>query len=314
MSVTVDSVVARVRRLIDEEPLEDYLSGACTVTGVQGQLDSSGISVLTPSLWAVGDIIEFRDSSYEQTKIHPSWNGSTTGVPAIRGHNDTTPTTHATGTTIYKNPRIAGQDIADAINNTLTLMWPQAWAVSTLTISGTVLQQGQQIYDLSSGATGVSGVTGTYTGDLNSVTQDATTTSGAYRLYQYGYPGETKPVGMKANLPSTISSSGFGLYLPNVYSTTVPVVVNYCRYLTNADIQDGLMADTIAFGAAARVLAMRQIVRSGQDVRQGEPGSVEIFLQDTQYFETLYQNGLRRLYLQLMADPRTRKMPRWDGP
>jgi hypothetical protein len=285
--VVMADLVKRFRKNVLDEPYEDYSTGAIDATPTTVQ-----INVNSPAKWAEGDIMEPRDSVLEMMKVRV---GKTDPVIVKRAHNDSTIGSHALGVTLLKNPRFSGDEIGESLTRICYNLWPQAWHEITVSINAV---SGTALYALPGDVL-----------DLIRVTQDITPTGGHPTAYEYGTKGGGSPVLIRRDVPSTISATGLALWVPHVQSFTTPLHVTYRAEQTVSSVAEGLMADTVVMGAVSRVLGVRQIVRSGQDIRQAEPGMASIYLQDLAYFQSEYQRLLRRLYLQLMES--SGPMPLW---
>jgi hypothetical protein len=285
--VVLSDLVKRFRKNVLDEPYEDY-----STDSLDDQITSTSISVNAPSKWKEGDIMEPRDNTLEMFKVRI---GGASPVIVKRGHNDSNIGTHAQGVTLLKNPRFSGDEIGEALTRICFNLWPQAWREGTISITPV---SGQSLYALPADVR-----------DLVRVTQDVTPTGGKPATYEYGLQRGGSPVLVRRDVPATISGTGLALWIPHIQSLTTNILVTYRAEQTVSAVAEGLMADVVVLGAVSRVLGVRQIVRSGQEIRQTEPGMVSIYLQDLAYFQSEYQRLLRRLYLQLMAS--SGPMPLW---
>ena len=180
--VGIQDLIARVRKLVLDEPYEDFL--------IQDDGQTSTIQVNSPDQWDEGDILEFRDASLEQVKVRI---GLANPLNVKRGHNDTTPATHPTGLTVLKNARFTGDEIAEHLKRVAYGSWPEAWQVEQFSISPSATKK-------------------TYAApddivELVSVTQLETGTSDVNSFY-YGEKGCGYPVGLEFQVDPSISSNG----------------------------------------------------------------------------------------------------------
>lgn len=287
-TVTLDTLVSRVRKLTLDEPYEDYTTAAVSDT------TGTSISVNSGASWAEGDIVEFRDSSYEQMKVRV---GGASPLTVKRGHNDTTAATHTSGVTILKNPRFTADEINEALTRMCYASWPQAWQVKTDSISTPTLTSSTLTYNAPADII-----------DLVSVTQQEDSTADVNDFY-YGTVGY--PIAVEHNVSTAVASNTRAYRFGILRNATKTINIRYRTYLDTSSITEGLMADCLVMGAVARILGMRQVQRSGIDLRQAEPGLASAYLQDAAYFQSEYQRLLRLLHLQLLADPTTAPMQTW---
>jgi hypothetical protein len=284
--VTLATMVTRVRKELLDEGWEDYLTASVA------DATTTSVSVNSGSSWAEGDVLEFRDSTLEQVKVRV---GGTSPLTVKRGHNDTTAAAHSNGTTALKNSRISGDTISEKLTRVCYDSWPQAWQVKTASITPVA---NTFLYALDAG-----------TLDLVGVTQKETGTPAA--SFSYGTRGSGYPVGLEFNVDPTISASGIALRIGGLRNATNNILV-YARAILDTNfISEGLMADCLVMGTVARIMGMRQVQRSGMDLRQAEPGLASAYLQDAGYYQSEYQRLLHLLHLQLLAQGTTTPMRTW---
>lgn len=278
MAVGLDELVARVRSEVGDETWEDR------TTVYMGANDST-VYVSQPIRWAEGDILEFGDESGEEVRVLADGvSGSSLSVK--RGHDNSPKVVHQAQTFVVKNPVFGYNETVLSINRTIHRMWPWAWGKRRTTI--TPSPSTVKFYALPEDFI-----------DLISVTQKNLSTPADYLFYG------AKGSGRKIKVVDGVQIEDFGgkaITFPGDFdNNTNAVYINYRAILEIGDIEEGLMADTVVMGTTERMLARRQSQRSGQDVRQAEPGTPTIYLQDVSYYRQSFDENLRRLYDQLLV-------------
>lgn len=226
--MTVATVITDVRRMVQDEPWEDYLGGAYTAGGAT-------VTVTTYTMWEAGDRMDFpgvdSSGSYEEMRVKTT--PSSTTVSVKTGHNDTTNQNHANGAVILKNPRFGTDQIAKAITHVVnTRLWPDIWVVATSSITpspGTTV-----IYDLPS--------------DYESFISLAQVASGALEDLTYAR-GLTE----LRNVPTAVSATNKALRVPNWPRVDVAATLFYRARVTTTSMTSE-MEPLIALGAAAYLL------------------------------------------------------------
>lgn len=263
MAISSELLLKRVRKQLDDEPWEDFLSSGYTAASGQ-------VSVNQPTQWFEGDRMEIDDGSGNILRVKATPVSNPISVKA--GHNDTTDANAANGAAVLKNPEFEHDEILQAIQRTIDSLWPYAWVKDTASIAPVA---GVHIYALPA----------TFK-ELISAVQDVTpaATPTQFKVIRYGVdPGY--PVSILRDLPATVSASGLALWFQSF--NTVPgnsILVSHARLISAtpaagnfADVDDGLMADMIVHGACAVLLASLEIQRNVDDVAQGDaalaPGS-----------------------------------------
>ena len=115
MTTTLAATVTNLRRLLHDEPAEDYITVSVDST------TATTITVATSSLWAAGQVWEFDDgdaTSAEQILVR-SVNPSTGVMTIKRAHGGSTAATHATSAVVLQSPRFLYDTVAQAVNQTL---------------------------------------------------------------------------------------------------------------------------------------------------------------------------------------------------
>src|ERR1051326_1200667 len=141
MTASKDTIVQHVRKLVFDEPWEDYLTAAIS------DGSSTSVTVNNPAAWSEGDIMEPRDTTGEELKVRV---GGSNPITVKRSHNDTTGASHSNGATLLKNPRFPYSEITEMIDRIGDELWPRVYNVNTTTL--TIQTNGNYTYDL----TGVS--------------------------------------------------------------------------------------------------------------------------------------------------------------
>jgi hypothetical protein len=142
--VALADVITHVRRLIQDEPWEDFVTSAYTATDLTIQVNS-------PTSWEEGDIMDFyTDPSggsppvYEQMRVKAD---ATANPVSIKfAHNDTMNLSHANGIPMLKNPRYGSDQISRmAIHVIETQLWPDIFVVQSTSLTPSVATA---IYDV----------------------------------------------------------------------------------------------------------------------------------------------------------------------
>lgn len=189
-SATLDDLVLRTRRLLEDSPEVDSVTAALTASGTT-------LTVASPRLFGKGTVAEIEDELvYTTTDI----SGFATTIR--RGYRSTTAATHASGTVVYVNPRYPRINIKEAINvvvgNWISFYAPRlVWDITT---AGTFQPQ-RDIYACPSDAINVLDVAWKTPGRINSVSVnhgplepfDTTlvSTGAGVRVFEHGMPGQT---------------------------------------------------------------------------------------------------------------------------
>ena len=293
MTLSVTTLEQRVRNHLDDDSgYEGYIT-ADPGTGTTVAVDDG-------TKWLAGDVGEFQDGiSSDQFLVKVV---AANNLTVKRGHNGTTAAAHSINIPVKKKGRFTEAQIRYALDQTINDLWPFAWKIVTkdITPSTTTVW-----FDM---ATDVI--------DLISVTQ-LSGPSGQYVSF-FGEKGSGQAVRLEKNLPSTLVTSGVGISFPNGYfHPTNTIKANYRALITTtvsngsySDLSDGLLADALAYGACARLVAAKDIPRTGQMTTVGDstvtPGAI---LQAASWYEAKYRelrNANHKLLL-LSAKP----MSKW---
>lgn len=250
MALAVATLVARIRSLLGDEPVEDIITADPSTNAT--------VSVGQPFLWLENDVMEFSDG--ELAKIQ---RGGANPLDVKRGHDGTTAAAHtASGATaiILKNPVYRYTDIQRGISATILGLWPYAWKKSTASITPNTTSEW---FDLAS-ATDYRG--------LITATQRYGSSDEMVGFFSKGNLGH--PIRIEGNLPTALVTSGWGVRFPNgFFHASNAVTVNYRSALTAtvsgsdySDLSDGLLAETVAYGACSHILSGADIRRLREDL------------------------------------------------
>ena len=247
MAFAKATLIQRVRDILGTEEFEDYITADPT-TG-------TNVTVTDTTLWDAGAVGEFQDDG-ERFLVRSITNSTVMVVK--RGHGGTTAaSSHAVNTVIVRDPVYPYSRINDSIVQTINSLWPWAWHMEEveLTVDST-----KAWYDLT--ATCI---------DLIQAFQltDGTPTHAKF----FGVDGSYKPVIIARNLPSSLVTSGVGARFPRGIFDSDNTIYVQCRakVLTTVsggnytDLTDEIETETIAWGAAARLVMAREIPRVSED-------------------------------------------------
>ena len=288
MSLAQSTLITRIRRLLDDDPFEDRVTTSNHVVG-------STVTVSDGTQWAVGNWGEYDETPYDQFLVRSI---ATHVLTVKNGHHNTTDTAHAIGVAIKKEPAYQGQQVIQHIDSTIQELWPYAWKAATGTVAPTtaIWYNGAATWmDLIS-ATQLYGGSDQYVGF-------------------YGSRGSGYPIAFSRNIPATLCGSGVGLRFPNgFYDDTNDVNVTARALITTTqtvsgtydDLADGLLAEVVAMGAAAKAVAAKDIPRVGEDTSVGDATvRPQDRIQTAAWFEAQYRKLLHNynLYLRSTAAP-----------
>lgn len=247
MAISSSALIPRVRDILGDRPFQDSSTTTTTTTS---------ITVADSSLYDVGHIVEWQTGAvgYEQMYVTAIPNATTLTV--IRGYGGTTAETHTSGDAIVSNPQFTGRNIQQSITAILNDSWPQVWTPGTvnLTWTGTT-----KWYDLNA-----------LTKGIISVTQVKNTTVVDYGRFRDRYQGGGLSYVVQRDLPTTVVSSGTGIWFPSgVYDSRTSggnsIVVRDIRALTGtSDIEDSAtlpVAEAMVWGVCGRLLRAREVSR-----------------------------------------------------
>lgn len=135
-------VVTHVRRLVQDEPWEDFLTSAYTA-------GAGTVDVNSPTSWEEGDVMDFYTDpsgtpAYEQMRVRADAAANPVSVKVA--HNDTVNLSHADDTPMLKSPRYGSDQIAKMATHVInTQLWPDIFVVRDVSITPSVATA---IYDL----------------------------------------------------------------------------------------------------------------------------------------------------------------------
>lgn len=256
MAYSKATLVQEIRDLLGESPWY-----AAVITNAVANDSDTTIDVTDGTEWAVGDILEFQDDG-EQCYVRSINSNELTVYREFNGTSMTS-SSHAVGEKVIKNPVFTYKRIVDEIERAITNTWPYVWKSVQDSITPV---SGQYWYDLAAEAI-----------DLIKVYQLFGSSSNM--VGTYGTFGSKRSVMFMRDLPAALVASGVGLRFPGgFYDSANTVYVYYRAKLTTtvatgsySDLNDGLLADHIAYAAAARLLASKEGPRtSDNDVTMGD--------------------------------------------
>lgn len=255
MALSQSTLVTRIRRLLGDEPFEDYIT-ADPSTGTT-------VAVNQPQAWGEGDVMEFSDgdlAKVRQTGV------SGASITVKRSHDGTTAAAHtASGATavIYKNPEFRFSVVTEAIDHVIRGLWPYAWKKSTASITPNTTSTW---FDLASSTD--------YRGLIDASQRYGSSNE---HLGWFGR-GDGRSIVIRPNMPTALVTSGTGVRFPGgFYHASNVVLVNYRSALTAtvsggnySDLSDGLAGDVVVYGACSHLLSGKEVERLRTDVTQGD--------------------------------------------
>lgn len=259
MSITIETLVTRVRNELEDDPWVDYLSSSYAAA-------SGSVSVAQPTMWAEGDRMEVDDGSGNILRVKTTPSSNPITIKA--GFHNTTDANASSGAAVLKNPEFEHDEVLNAIKRVIDGLRPYIYVVRTSTIN---FAAGVKIYAVPSD----------YRKFIN-LTQDVTPTAAPtkFAVVRYGVD-KGYPVAEVRDVPTTVAASGVGLYLPVVVTTpTTTATLTYASDIASApssgnfvDITDGPLADLVCMGACERLLRATESHRDMDDVAQGDVGA-----------------------------------------
>jgi hypothetical protein len=142
--MALSDVITHVRRIVQDEPWEDFLTAGYTAA-------QTSVTVNSPTSWEEGDIMDFSSDPsgasppvYEQMRVKAD---ATVNPVSIKfAHNDTTNLNHANGIAMLKNPRYGSDQISRMVIHVInSQLWPDVFVVLNTTLTPSVVTA---IYDL----------------------------------------------------------------------------------------------------------------------------------------------------------------------
>ena len=260
MSVTVATMVKRVRRVLNDYPWQDVLTGSFA-SGA-----TTTATVADTTAWEAGEILEFQDDG-EQAVVLTITGATTMTVGRNYNSSIVTPAGHASGVVIFKTPAFQYVQVKDALEETMTSMWPYVYKKVVTTITPVA---GTHYYELPSAGSEIL--------ELSSVVQTAGT-SPNIRPFFYGRGNGAYPVSLIFDLGTDISTAGRPvLYLPYLQNADNAVriigigkVTATITTTTYDDIVEGLMSEYIVLDSISRIVRAYDVPRASQeDITMGD--------------------------------------------
>jgi hypothetical protein len=269
-------VVAHIRRLVQDEPWEDFLTGVYTAP-------AATVTVNSPTSWEEGDIMDFYTDpsgtpSYEQMRVKADATANPVSVKVA--HNDTTNLSHANGVPILKSPRYGSDQIAKMATHVVTTqLWPDIFVVLNQTI---VPSTTTAIYDLPA--------------DFEDFVTIAQQAAGPIEDLRY-----LNRVDVLNNVPAGISANGKAL---RIWGSWPRIDINgtlYYRAKVTAATMSADMEHMIAYGSAINLLRGEMQEKNDRLDEDDRVGRAYRSLRD---FQRVYDEEKQRL--------RTTLMQRWS--
>lgn len=284
-AITQAELVRRIRQIVAQEP---YIGSSSTsMTG-----STATIAVADSTVFSVGDVLEWADGDLARVTAL----ASATTLTIERDFGGATGSSHSANATFLVNPQVRYLAITDAIKSTVGTLWPYAWKAKSYTVTPAA---GDNWYDLSALAI-----------DLIDATQ--LTTDSTPRLFGYGTRGRTYPAEIRRGLPTSLATSGTGLYLPFHRNDTNTITVRARAKITadiasssytDIDDADSLLINTVIYGSLEQLTLWREVPRElSEDVTMANetvrPGQR---IQLSAYWHQKYVEFRNQLHLELMA-------------
>lgn len=263
MSLLKSTLVQRVRDILGDDPW---------TTVFTGNINASVTTVAVPdgTKWDEGDVLEFQDNG-EQSFVRSV---SVNNLTVIRGVNGSTAAAHDGSVTAIQITKLSGpsgaafsyKKITDDIGLAITGLYPYLWKKSTTTV--TPAPTTTVWYNLNSA----------YLEPIQ-VSQLQSTTPETVMFYgkgggvmTAGWPSfrsiSPLPFYIEKNLPTSLCASGVGIYFPRgLYHEVNNIQVDYLAKITTTetvagtydDINEGILAEVVAYGAAKRLVQKAEI-------------------------------------------------------
>ncbi len=266
---SIGDLVRRIRRELEDEPWEDYATSSVAA-------DATTVPVNEGAAWAEGDVGEWNDDSFEQFKVRVGGSSSLTVKP---GHNDTDSVAHADNAVVLKNPKVNGWFIVSVLEETLSELWPYAWAVRSTTLTPVL---NQSYYTLPADLV-----------DVISVTQKQVGTPTSY--VAYGTRGSSLPIAVSRGLPVADVGSGNSLMIQTLDNTTNAITLQYRAFLSMSDIEDGLLSSAMVWGAMTKLALAADTTL----IRQTIPQNAISGLRQSLGYQQRFEDVRRQLHYEL---------------
>lgn len=278
--MALTDVVTNVRRLVQDEPWEDYLTAGYSAAGATVQVGN-------PSAWEEGDIMDFYTDpngtpSYEQMRVRADAVANPVSIKIA--HNDTTNMAHANGVPMLKNPRYGSDQIAKmAIHVITSQLWPDVFVVPNVSLTPVV---NSAIYDLPADFE-----------DFVTISQAA---AGPIEDLRY-----LNRVDVLMNVPTTISTSGKALRIWGSWPRIdVPGTLYYRAKVTPTTMTSD-MEQMVSYGTAINLL--RSEMQEKND-RMDEDDRVGRAYRSLREFKGVYEEEKQRLRSTLMQRWSTKRV------
>lgn len=265
--MALTDVIAEVRRLVQDEPWEDYLSSSYSIGGTQ-------VSVVKPASWEEGDTMDFDDATFEQFRVKAD--GTTNPLSIKFGHNGTTNANHASGATVLKNPTYGSDQISKAATHIIdTKLWPDVWVVAETTITPNPTSV---IYDLPADYE-----------DFVAMSQVSYSTIEDLDLMG--------PVRELLNVPTAVSASNKALRILGWPRMDVAATLFYRTRVTVTNLPDA-METMVALGTASYLKRTEMVSKDDRPDQDDRPGRM---YRSGRELERLFIEERRSIRSQLMA-------------
>lgn len=252
MGVVQATLIQRIRNLLDDDPYETYSTAIYASGGATVTVPDSG-------QWSDNVVGEWQDTG-EQFLVRATPTGTTLTVKP--GHRGTAQAGHPNGTAILQASDFSFASIADAISLTVQSLWPYVWKVVNTTI---VPVAGNTWYALPAALI-----------DFVRVSQKRGTSSD---FGYFGASGSNMPISLARRVPASMALGSLAVGFPQgMFDATQTIYVDYRAKLTDtiaalaySDIDDGILAEIVAFGAASRLMVAKESSRvSAEDATMGD--------------------------------------------
>ncbi len=282
MALAKSTVVARVRRLLNDRPWETTSTTATT---------SATVAVPDGTQWAAGDILEWTHAATGQGEQALVRSVSSNDLTTLRGYGNVAAAAHASGDRVIKNPTFTFDDIVESIDETLNGLWPNAWKAITQTVTPAV---GSKWIDSGLSAAELDALV-----DFSSATQVYNTDD----IGVYG-PFQARRVLVRRNMPSGTWASTVAVRFPDGYYTSgADVTFIFRGKITDTvtstnydDLDDGnSLAEAVVWLAAGRCIMKKEATHE-------DDMSHLTAAQDGAYFEAKGREHLMRYRQQLMFE------------
>lgn len=236
------NLVARVRRIIDDDVLRDSVTDAEADVG-----GTDSWNVGTPTNWPIGSRWDADDGVNEQVLVTAN---EVNPISVLRRYNGTAGGAHLAGAYWRKAPRFTYDQITDAIARKCNDLYPWCYDVrfDNLTPDPTV----KMFYPLSADFE-----------RLAFVNQKSTAT-----IPDMGYYGQGScPISIHAAIPTGMATNRKAIRIPRVRNITNTIDVYYHAKLTSSTVPTGQGADVVAWGAAVELVGAKTVPLSTPDAQ-----------------------------------------------